>query len=236
VQQVRDWLQHASSIAVLTGAGISAESGIPTFRSAGGLWRQYRAEDLATPQAFDRDSLLVWEWYQWRRTLIAQARPNPGHFALARLEERTPQFVLVTQNVDGIHDRAGSRNIVKLHGDIWNMRCMACSREWEDKRPELPQLPPRCECGGLARPGVVWFGEALPPTAWQAAERAARSSAILLVVGTSGVVYPAAHLVTVARSAGARVVEINLEDTPQSLHCDAVLRGPSGELLPQLIA
>ena len=236
MQQVRDWLRGASSVAVLTGAGISAESGIPTFRSANGLWRKYRPEDLATPQAFLRDPLLVWEWYQWRRALIAGAEPNPGHLALAALESRVDRFLLVTQNVDGMHDRAGSRRIVKLHGDIWILRCIQCAREWEDHCTHLPVLPPRCDCGGLARPGVVWFGETLPTLAWQEAEDAMRSAALLLVVGTSGVVYPAAGLVSIARSAGARVVEINVEDTAQSAYCDAMLRGRSGDLLPQLIA
>jgi NAD-dependent deacetylase len=135
-----------------------------------------------------------------------------------------------------MHDRAGSRRVVKLHGDIWILRCTECSQEWKDHRPQLPVLPPRCDCGGLARPGVIWFGEALPALAWQEAEDAMRSSAVLLVVGTSGVVYPAAQLVSIARTAGARVVEINVEDTAQSGYCDVVLRGRSGDLLPQLIA
>ncbi len=148
-------------MAVLTGAGISAESGIPTFRGAGGLWRKYRSENLATPEAFARDPELIWEWYDWRRSVIATAEPNAGHRALAELERRATHFTLVTQNVDGLHDRAGSRRLLKVHGDIWSLRCTACKREWQDLRPSLPELPPLCACGKMGRPGVVWFGEAL---------------------------------------------------------------------------
>ena len=236
MQQVRNWISEASSIAVLTGAGISAESGIPTFRSANGLWKNYRPEDLATPEAFFRDPRLVWEWYDWRRSLIAAAQPNAGHFALAGLESRTKAFTLITQNVDGLHDRAGSRNIVKLHGDIWTIRCTGCGKESIDTRAQLPEVPPRCACGALLRPGVVWFGEALPATAWQQAEDAAREAAIFLVIGTSSVVYPAAGLAQIARRSGAKIVEINPEETPQSRAFDCCLRGLSGELLPQLVA
>jgi len=236
VQQAREWLKNASSVVALTGAGISAESGIPTFRGSGGLWRQFRPEDLATPQAFARDPKLVWEWYQWRRGLIAKAEPNPGHYALAELEQRVPRFTLVTQNVDGLHDRAGSRRILKVHGDIWNVRCVACGRERLEARLEMPELPPRCTCGGMLRPGVVWFGEPLPADVWQEAGAAAGDCEVLLVVGTSAVVYPAAGLVPLAKSRGARVVEINLEETPFSASVDRSLRGKAGELLPQLLA
>ena len=152
---IRDWLAGSDSVAVLTGAGISAESGIPTFRGPGGLWCTYRVEDLATPQAFARNPHLSWEWYNWRRGIIATAQPNAGHAALAELERRLPRFTLTTQNVDGLHDRAGSRRILKVHGDIWTLRCTACKREWRDERPTLPELPPKCECGAMARPGVT---------------------------------------------------------------------------------
>jgi NAD-dependent deacetylase len=232
---VRDWLSSASSVAVLTGAGISAESGIPTFRGPGGLWRTYRPEDLATPQAFARDPKLSWEWYNWRRSVIAQAEPNPGHFALAEIERRAPQFTLVTQNVDGLHDRAGSRNLRKVHGDIWTLRCTRCSRQWRDLRPSLPELPPHCECGALARPGVVWFGESLPEDVWSDAVEAARRAGLLLVIGTSAVVYPAAGLVQLAQSSGAKVVEINVAETPVSAQVDVSWRAPAAEALPQLI-
>ncbi|MBK9166910.1 MAG: NAD-dependent deacylase [Bryobacterales bacterium] len=231
-EQVKDWLSAARSIAVLTGAGISAESGIPTFRGEGGLWRNFRAEDLATPQAFARDPLLVWEWYAWRRELIARAEPNPGHLALAALEPRIPEFHLITQNVDGLHDRAGSRAILKIHGDLWDLRCTRCQRQWTDRSVPLVELPPRCECGSIARPGVVWFGEGLPPCVWEQARRAASGCQLLLVVGTSAVVYPAAGLAPLAKSAGAKVVEVNVGDTPLSDLADVTLRGPASEILP----
>src|SRR5260370_1133383 len=163
MDSVREWLRQANSVAVLTGAGVSAESGVPTFRGVNGLWKQYRAEDLATPEAFDRDPRLVWEWYDWRRCLIANAKPNAGHYALAELERQVPSFTLITQNVDDLHDTAGSRNILKVHGSIWIVRCTSCGKERVDRTAPLPDLPPRCECGSLLRPGVVWFGEPLPP-------------------------------------------------------------------------
>jgi NAD-dependent deacetylase len=232
---VRDWISAAASVAVLTGAGISAESGIPTFRGPGGLWRSYRAEDLATPQAFARDPHLTWEWYDWRRAIIATAEPNAGHLALAKLEQRIPRFTLITQNVDGLHDRAGSLIILKVHGDIWTLRCIACTREWRDVRPSLPRLPPQCDCGGMARPGVVWFGEGLPQDTWSAAVEAARGAELLLVIGTSAVVYPAAGLVQLAQSAGAKVVEINVAETPVSAMVDLSWRASATIALPQLI-
>lgn len=222
-------------MAALTGAGISAESGIPTFRGAGGLWRQYRAEDLATPEAFERDPKLVWEWYDWRRGLIAKAEPNAGHCALAQFARRAGKFTLITQNVDGLHDRAGSSGVLKVHGDIWTVRCASCGRAREDRRVPIPDLPPRCQCGGIERPGVVWFGEALPRDVWVQAEDAARQAAVFLVIGTSAVVYPAAGLVQLAKSNGARVVEVNIGETPVSQGADASLRGPAAEILPQLL-
>lgn len=222
-------------MAVLTGAGISAESGVPTFRGPGGLWRQYRPEELATPQAFARDPRLVWEWYDWRRQRIAQAAPNAAHYALVRLERAKPSFSLITQNVDGLHERAGSRDPIKLHGDIWKVRCVRCARELRDERVPLPELPPHCECGGLLRPAVAWFGEPLPVEAWARAEQAARSAEVFLVVGTSAVVYPAAGLVPLAKESGARVIEVNLEPTPFSAMLDCSLRGRAGDILPALI-
>lgn len=236
---VREWLRDASSIAVLTGAGVSAESGVPTFRGgpgAPGLWNQYRPEDLATPGAFARDPKLVWDWYDWRRSLIAEAKPNPGHYALVEAEARARKFTLITQNVDGLHELAGSRNVLRLHGSIWILRCVECRREREDRRTPLPVIPPRCECGGMLRPGVVWFGEPLPSKIWQAAETAARDSDLFMLIGTSALVYPAAGLATIAKSSGARVVEINIAETGLSDSIDEFLQGRSGELLPQLIA
>jgi len=217
---------QARSVAVLTGAGVSAESGIPTFRDNNGLWRQFRAEQLATPEAFARDPELIWKWYDWRREVVAAAQPNPGHLALAEMERRIPQFTLITQNVDDLHERAGSRNVLHLHGSIFTQRCLQCSRESTGPRPQ------QCECGGKLRPGVVWFGEALPPGVWHAAEEAVRHSDLLLVIGTSGVVYPAAGLARL----GKRVVEINATPTALSDQMDETLEGPSGEILPRLIA
>ncbi len=237
IEQARQWIASARRIAALTGAGISAESGIPTFRGAGGLWRNFRAEDLATPQAFARDPKTVWEWYDWRRGLIAAAKPNLGHFALAQLEGRLGEgFTLITQNVDGLHNRAGSQRVLKLHGDIWWTMCIACREVRSDFRVPLPELPPRCaDCGGMLRPGVVWFGEPLSGATWEQAENAVRECELLIVAGTSAVVYPAASLGPLAQSHGARIIEINTEDTPLSGAADLCLRGPSGEILPQII-
>ena len=229
-------MESANSIAVLTGAGISAESGIPTFRGSGGLWRNFRAEDLATCEAFARAPKFVWEWYDWRRSLIAKAAPNAGHGALVEMERRAPAFALVTQNVDGLHDRAGSKRVLKVHGDIWTLRCTACARQWTDERASIPELPPRCECGALARPGVVWFGESLPDDVWAQAIDATRKADLLLVIGTAAVVYPAAGLVEVAKSGGAKVVEINVAETPISGRVDFSWRAPAAEALPQLLA
>jgi NAD-dependent deacetylase len=229
LEDIREKLKRARSIAVLTGAGVSAESGIPTFRGAGGLWKQFRADDLATPEAFAHDPKLVWEWYDWRRGLIAAAQPNQGHIALAELEARTPDFTLITQNVDDLHERGGSKNVLHVHGSIWKVRCMQCRRESVDMRSPLPDIPPRCACGGMLRPGVVWFGESLPSDIWQQAENAVRAADVLLVVGTSAVVYPAAGLIQYARA----VIEVNIQASGIT---GVFLQGPSGELLPQLIA
>ncbi len=230
----RKLLQEARAVTVLTGAGVSAESGVPTFRGPGGLWKQFRPEDLATPQAFARAPELVWEWYDWRRSVIAKIKPNPAHVALAEIEVRMPQFTLITQNVDGLHQQAGSKSVLEVHGSIWRLRCTACRREWGDRSIPL-ELPPQCECGNLARPGVVWFGENLPVKVWAAAEEATRSCDVFLVVGTSAVVYPAAGLIPLARSAGAKTIEINLEATPMSGSVDCALIGAAGEILPQIV-
>ncbi len=235
LEQAREWVRQAQSVAVLTGAGISAESGIPTFRGAGGLWREFKPEDLATPEAFARDPKLVWEWYDYRRGLVANAVPNAAHKALVKLEIRKPRFTLITQNVDGLHDIAGSGKMLKLHGDIWRMRCTACGANFPNRRVPLPRIPPHCACGGLARPGVVWFGEPLPEGMMKEAEHAASGAEVFLVIGTSAVVYPAASLIPYAKQAGARVIEINTEPTAATAIVDFALHGPAAELLPALL-
>lgn len=232
--EARERLRSARHVLVLTGAGISAESGVPTFRGPEGLWRQLRPEDLATPEAFARDPKMVWEWYAWRRERMAAVRPNAGHHAIVRLEERAPEFLLATQNVDGLHALAGSRRMVELHGSIWQLRCVGCGAE-RDERGPLDGLPPRCGCGALLRPGVVWFGESLPEEAVRNAFAAAAAADVVLVVGTSSIVYPAAALPGAARAEGAFVVEINPEVTPLSGLCQVCLRGPAAELLPDLV-
>ncbi len=230
-----DWAPSKEDIVVvLTGAGVSAESGVPTFRGEGGLWRQFRAEDLATPQAFARDPTLVWEWYAWRRGLIAECEPNAGHRVLAEMESAFPRFLLVTQNVDGLHQRAGSRRVVELHGSIWRVRCVREGTVSEDSRVPLSEIPPRCECGALLRPDVVWFGEMLPEAALQRASEAAAACTVMLVVGTSAVVQPAASLPWMAKSHGARVIVVNPEATPLLDAADEVWLGPAGEVLPSL--
>ncbi|MBM4285214.1 MAG: NAD-dependent deacylase [Deltaproteobacteria bacterium] len=229
-------LQQARRVAVLTGAGVSQESGVPTFRGPGGLWRQHRPEDLATPEAFAKDPRLVWEWYDWRRGLIAEARPNPGHLALAALEDRFEDFTLITQNVDGLHRRAGSRQVVEIHGSIWEVRCLDCGDLREDRRAPIPILPTCSLCGGLLRPNVVWFGEALDPVRLEQVREALVRAQVMLLAGTSAVVQPAAAFGLWAQQAGAVLVEINPVPTPLSLRCDYVLKGPAGEILPALLA
>ncbi len=233
--ELRDQLGRARRVAVLTGAGVSAESGVPTFRGTEGLWRRYRAEDLATPEAFQRDPGLVWEWYDWRRQRIARCRPNPAHHAIAWLERRAPEFLLITQNVDGLHRRAGSVRMVELHGSLWRVRCLAEGKTAENLEVPLRPIPPRCACGGLLRPDVVWFGETLPAEALHAAFGAAESCDLFFVVGTSALVQPAAWLPVIARRRGAYVVEVNLEPTPLTSLAHESHQGKAGALLPELL-
>ena len=231
----RALLAGAQRVAVLTGAGVSAESGVPTFRGPGGLWENHRAEDLATPQAFARDPALVWRWYHWRRELIGRCQPNPAHLALAGLQQRVPDSCLITQNVDGLHGRAGSLGALEIHGSIWRVRCLSCGDQRHEPRLDL-DTPPRCPlCGGLLRPGVVWFGESLDQDLLERAWRAASRCQVMLVVGTSALVQPAASLAQVAQRAGAKVIEINLEPTPNTGQVDLALHGPAGQILPRLL-
>jgi NAD-dependent deacetylase len=232
---VKGRLKEVRSITVLTGAGISADSGVPTFRGQDGLWRNFRAEDLATPEAFARDPRLVWEWYDWRRALIATKRPNPAHHALVELERRYERFRLITQNVDGLHEAAGSRSLIELHGNIWKIRCTRCERIHLNHDVPLALLPYCHDCGTLLRPHIVWFGESLDEHDIIRSEEALRDCEVLLIIGTSGVVYPAASFASVARAAGAFVVEINLDPTPNSSLVDVGLQGRAKDLVPQLL-
>jgi NAD-dependent deacetylase len=235
LQKAARLLSGGGRVAVLTGAGISAESGIPTFRGADGLWRNFRASDLATPEAFARDPKLVWEWYDWRRGLIGRARPNPGHETLARWEKTFADFHLITQNVDGLHPLAGSRKILELHGNIWKTRCTREGTIRENRQHPLAPLPPRCpECGSLLRPHIVWFGESLDPVVLDRAIAAVRACDVLLVVGTSALVHPAASLALLAAESGARLIEINPDETPLTPRADASLRGRAGDILPRI--
>ncbi len=228
-------LRDARSVAVLTGSGVSAESGVPTFREAQtGLWARFDPQELATPEAFARDPRLVCEWYTWRRELVDAAAPNPGLEALAELERSVSQFVLITQNVDGLHRRAGSENVVELHGNIQRSKC---SREGllVERREDDADIPPSCpRCGASLRPDVVWFGESLPTDALSEAFDAARSCDLFISAGTSGLVQPAASLPFEALNAGAMVVEVNPSETPLTWHVDHSLRGKAGEVLPAL--
>ena len=230
-------LRSAYSVAVLTGSGISAESGVPTFRDAQtGLWARYDPMELATPEAFTRDPRLVWEWYAWRRKLVEGASPNPGHEALAELERRVPEFALMTQNVDGLHRRAGSQRVIELHGNIMLSKC---SREGVvvESRTDDPEVPPTCShCGALLRPDVVWFGEMLPQEAFEEALMAARNCDLFFAIGTSSLVQPAASLPFEALRGGVSVVEVNPDETPLTRHVEYGLQGRAGELLPALVS
>lgn len=230
-------LRKAQRVCVLTGAGISAESGIPTFRDAlTGLWEKFNPEDLATPEAFERDPKFVWDWYEFRRELILKVEPNPGHYALAELAHLVPSLTLVTQNVDGLHQRAGSRGVLEYHGNILRDRCTV-EQIIADRSEDSRRGMPRCAaCGGLLRPDVVWFGEAIPAGPMLAAAEAAQDCDVFLSVGTSSLVYPAAGLAETALGRGARVIEINPNRTDLSAAADFVLAGPSGVLLPRLLA
>lgn len=230
------FLTSATRVAVLTGAGVSQESGLRTFRDAQtGLWAQYKPEDLASPEAFAHDPKLVWDWYAWRREAIKGVRPNAGHYALVEMEKRIPEFTLITQNVDGLHRFAGSRNVLELHGNIQRVRCSKCGKfaeTWDESAEHVPNCP---VCGGLLRPDVVWFGESLPRVELESAVKASRACQVFISIGTSGVVQPAASLAHAARNNGSVVVEINAEKTPLTPKVDFAFHGKSGVILPELV-
>jgi len=240
ISEARALVGQASRVVVLTGSGISAASGIPTFRGTGGIWGEMRVEDFATPEGFERDPLKVWNWYTSRRREAADARPNPGHQALAelqrRLEARGGSLVLVTQNIDGLHQEAGSKGVLELHGSLLRARCEAC-RHAADMPAETADAVPACDrCGARMRPDVVWFGEALPQDVYAAAVEASSRADVFLSVGTSAAVYPAAGLIEWALGSGAKTVEVNLEPTPISRLVTVALHGKADEILPRLAA
>jgi NAD-dependent deacetylase len=238
IVELANRIQSASRITILTGAGVSAASGVPTFRGHGGLWKNHDPMQLATPEAFQRDPKLVWEWYNWRRGLMAQCRPNAAHEVLAAWSRRLPGFVLVTQNIDGLHEKAGTENLLRFHGSIWEVLCWdGCSSSpprWRDDRVPMEPIPPLCPyCGGLLRPGVVWFGEIIDATVLGNSFAAAHCD-LFLTLGTSAVVYPAAGLTHVARNEGAFTVEINQEATPSSRVVDLAIQGRAEEVLSRV--
>lgn len=235
-ERLLDRLGQAEGVVAFTGAGVSAESGVPTFRGSEGIWKKFKPEELATMDAFMRNPALVWEWYAYRKKVVSTIQPNPGHYALARMEEMFPRFSVITQNIDNLHRRAGSRTVYELHGNIERNYCLQCGRPHGDEEIIVQQGVPRCTaCGGLVRPDVVWFGEFLPDDAWDAAVRAAESADVFFSIGTSGVVYPAASLPRMAKMHGALLVEVNPEPTPLTDRADEFLAGPSGVILPALV-
>lgn len=226
-------LKEAQRIAALTGAGVSAESGVPTFRGEEGLWKKFSPEELANFDAFMKNPELVWEWYNWRKTLMKDVKPNPGHYALTQLEEIVPDMTLITQNVDGLHRQSGSKNILELHGNIFRSYCLDCKKEYE--QPEFKDGLPRCVCGGLVRPDVVWFGESLDSNIVDNSLKESMKSQVFFSIGTSGHVQPAASLPIIAKRSGSYVVEINTEPTPLTGHMDEFIMGKSGEVLPRIV-
>ena len=232
MSEIHQALEDARSLLVITGAGVSAESGIPTFRDPNGWWKNYRPEDLATPEAFERDPVLVWQWYDMRRGIVARAEPNPAHRALARAQNHGRRVAIVTQNVDDLHERAGSQDIIHVHGSLWHLRCMTHQNVFEDRRVPLPDLPPRCRCGAIARPHIVWFNEMLDPEVIGRVEDLVREPFdAVLVVGTEATFYYIHRWALTAKSRGARLIEINPRATPITPLADLHLEGKAGEIL-----
>ncbi|HEY4596338.1 MAG TPA: NAD-dependent deacylase [Thermoanaerobaculia bacterium] len=236
-EAVRERVRTAERVLVFSGAGTSRESGLDTFRGAGGLWERMRPEELATPGAFRADPGKVWRWYAWRYRQAAEARPNPAHAAIARMETLFPSVLVVTQNVDGLHQRAGSQSLLELHGTITRAVCERCGsgRDMGEAVAESSERPPLCSCGGRFRPAVVWFGEMLPQDVLVRAYEEATFCDLFLSVGTSAMVYPAAGLIDLAHQAGACLIEVNPEPTPYSSTMDLRLAAPAGEALPALV-
>jgi len=234
-ERLRASLATATDMVAFTGAGISAESGVPTFRGADGIWKKMRPEELASMDGFLRNPELVWEWYAHRKRIIAEVQPNAGHVALARMERDVPHFTVITQNIDNLHRRAGSTTVLELHGNIERNYCMDCGRRYSNEEVLKAAGIPRCAaCHGKIRPDVVWFGEMLPADEWEASARATESASLFLSIGTSAVVYPAASLPVIAQAHGAYLVEINPEPTPLTERADEFLQGPAGTILPLL--
>lgn len=234
-EALKSLLSKETKVVALTGAGISAESGVPTFRGEDGLWKKFRPEELATFDAFMANPQLVWEWYEYRRKIIEEIKPNPGHLALVEFQNYFEKFDLITQNVDGLHEQAGSKNVVELHGNIKRNKCIGCGVKYETLEKAIPGIPPKCPCGGNIRPDVVWFGEMLPPDAINYAFRVSSECDLFFSVGTSAVVHPAASLPMIAKRNGAYVVEVNIEPTEISHLIDETLIGKAGEIIPVLV-
>ena len=230
-----DFLRKAENIAVLTGAGVSAESGVPTFRGRGGLWKKFRAEELATPEAFKRDPILVWKFYDYRRQLISRVHPNKAHEILAMWENRFENLTIVTQNIDGLHQRAGSKKVIELHGNIWEAQCIKENKIFKYEENPIKKFPPKCPgCGSLIRPNVVWFGESLDSDILNFSFSLFEKSALALVIGTSSVVYPAAHLPILTKRGGGKIMEINMEETSLTSLSDIFLKGKASEILKEI--
>ena len=240
LEEAQKICSNAKTPAALTGAGISAESGVPTFRGEKGLWKNYKPEDLATFEAFSMDPGLVWNWYEWRRGLISKCKPNKGHLALAKYEKEKinsgKEFNLITQNVDGLHSKSENKKVIEIHGSIWKLRCMACYNEREDRTFPLPQLPPHCKkCGSMERPAVVWFGESLDREVMDRTHEILNTCDLLLVIGTSAVVYPAASFAGFVKQRGAKVIVVNPMDTPIDGLADILIQAAAGEALAKIL-
>ena len=231
---LKSYLQKDKRVVVLTGAGISAESGVPTFRGEDGLWKKFKPEELATFDAFISNPQLVWEWYEYRRKLISEVKPNPAHYSLVEMQSYFENFHLVTQNVDGLHQKAGSKEVIELHGNIKRNKCINCGMKFEEL-PFSDVIPPKCRCGGMLRPDVVWFGEMLPAETIHKAFELSSNCDLFFSIGTSAIVYPAASLPLIAKRAGAYLVEINIERTELSSLADEVFLGNAGEIMPEII-